>query len=238
MQGELERALRELLGEPIKVVGAARTDAGVHATGQVISFRTERATLPVETIRRGANALLSADVALREVAEIGDDFHARYSATGRTYNYRIWNGASRLPLLRRTALWVEDPLDLAAMGLASQHLVGRHDFSAFSMKGRGSAERTVRRASWRSEEASLLVFEIEAEGFLRGMVRGIVGTLLRVGRGKLDEAGFAAVLASADRTRGGPAVAPQGLCLVRVQYGLRERGDEAPYDEDSEGNDE
>ncbi len=226
----LEETLGGLLGEAIRVIGAARTDTGVHATGQVINFRTERATLPVDTIWRGVNALLPHDVVVRELAEVGDDFHARYDATARTYYYTIWNGRWPRPLLRRTALWVEDPLDLAAMRRASGHLVGVHDFSAFAMKTPGRREREVRRAEWRAEDG-VLVFDIEANGFLRGMVRGIVGTLLRVGRGKLDADGFGAVLASGDRAVAGPSAAPHGLCLVRVAYG--ERSGKAPYDDET-----
>lgn len=217
VQGALEGALSGLLGEPIRAIGAGRTDAGVHATGQVIGFRTASA-MPEATIRRGVNALLPADVALLEVVEVPEHFHARYSATGRGYEYTIWNYRVRRPLLRRTALWVEEPLDVGAMSAAARHLLGRHDFSSFSATGEGDGrERTVRRASWRTDGA-LLVFEVEADAFLRGMVRGIVGTLLAVGRGRLDAEGFAAAFRAADRGRGASAAPPHGLCLVRVDY--------------------
>lgn len=216
MQGVLEEALRRLLGGDVRVAGAGRTDAGVHATGQVISFRVAKA-MPEPTIERGVNAHLAADVAVREVREVPEDFHARFSATGRTYNYTIWNGGSPRPLLRRTALWVAETLDLGAMERASGALVGRHDFSGFSAKTDGTRERTVRRAAWRVEDG-VLAFEIEADAFLRGMVRGIVGTLLLVGRGRLDPKGFADVLRGADRARGAGAAPAHGLCLVSVQY--------------------
>lgn len=229
----LEEALGRLLQETVRITGAARTDTGVHATGQVINFRMSSALL-VERIRRGANALLPRDVAILELAEVGDDFHARNHATSRTYEYAIWNGRTPRPLLRRTSLWVEDPLDVEAMRRASVHLVGRHDYSAFAMKTSGRRERRVRRAEWRAAGEGMLVFEIEATGFLRGMVRGIVGTLLRVGHGKLHADEFASVLASADRGRAGPAAPAHGLCLVRVAY----QGREAPYDETGEGTDE
>ena len=222
MQGVLEEALAKLFGAPVAVIGAGRTDAGVHATGQVISFHTAN-EMPEATIERGVNALLAADVAIREVAEVADDFHARYSATGRTYEYTIWNAASPRPLLRRTTWWVRETLDLRAMEDASAHLVGRRDFSAFAMKAPGSRERTVRRAGWSGSGDGVLRFEIEADAFLRGMVRGVVGTLERVGRGKVDPRGFAEILASADRDRAGPSAPAHGLCLVRVAYGPRER---------------
>ncbi len=220
MQGVLEEALAKLLGERVAVVGAGRTDAGVHAMGQVISFRT-RGELPAVTIERGVNALLPPDVAVSEVAEVGDDFHARMSAIGRTYAYTIWNAPRPRPLLRRTTWWLREPLDADSMEAASRHLVGRYDFSAFSMRVEGKRERTVRRASWTSEGRGVLRFEIEADAFLRGMVRGIVGTLAQVGRGRLDAARFADVIASARRDEGGPSAPAHGLCLVRVTYGER-----------------
>ncbi len=217
MQGVLEEALAKLLGERVAVIGAGRTDAGVHATGQVINFRTGN-PLPEATIERGVNALLPADVAVSGVEAVGDDFHARRSATGRAYSYAIWNAPRPRPLLRRTTWWVPDPLDLPEMEAASRHLVGRHDFAAFSMKVDGPRERTVRRAGWSREGDGVLRFEVEADAFLRGMVRGIVGTLVRVGRGRLAAARFADVMASGDRDRGGPSAPAQGLCLVRVTY--------------------
>jgi tRNA pseudouridine38-40 synthase len=226
VQGALEEALAKLLGEESSIVGAGRTDAGVHATGQVASFRTAN-PMALATIERGVNALLPADVAVSAVREVPQDFHARFSAIGRTYEYTIWNGPRPRPLLRRTAWWVPDPLDAAAMERASVALVGRHDFSAFAMKAAGSRERTVRRAAWSAGEG-VLVLTIEADGFLRGMVRGIVGTLLQVGRGRLGVADFADVLASADRDRGGTSAPAQGLCLVQVRYGSG--ADEAKYD--------
>ncbi len=214
----LEEALARLLGDRVAVIGAGRTDAGVHATGQVISFRTASA-MPQETLERGVNALLPADVAVSAVGEVGDDFHARFSATGRTYKYSIWNAPRPRPLLRRTAWWVPEPLGLREMQEASGALAGRHDFSAFAMRVPGTRERTVRRAAWSSASEGLLEFEIQADAFLRGMVRGIVGTLAQVGRGRLSATRLAEVLASARREQGGPSAPAHGLCLTRVSYG-------------------
>lgn len=231
MQAVLENALGRLLGEAIRVAGAGRTDAGVHATGQVISFRTGN-PMAEATIRRGVNALLPRDVAAKDVREAQADFHARFSATGRTYNYTIWNGETPRPLLRRTALWVEEPLDVAAMARASAHLCGQHDFSAFGRPPGRSPERTVRRAAWRRAEDGRIVFEIEADGFLRGMVRGLVGTLLRVGRGTMRPEELAEVLGGRDRSRAGSPAAAHGLCLVRVDYdGPRASEDESEEEE-------
>ena len=172
------------------------------------------------------NALLPADVAVSGVSEVDGGFHARFSATGRAYNYMIWNGPRPRPLLRRTAWWVPEPLDVEAMRQAASDLVGRHDFSSFAMKGEGSRQRTVRSASW-AERDGALVFAIEADGFLRGMVRGIVGTHVRVGRGKIEPEAFGAIVAAADRDRGGPSAPAHGLCLVSVSY-AGERYDRRP----------
>lgn len=217
MQGELERAMATILGHRVRVVLAGRTDAGVHATGQVCSARTASRLDPA-TIRRGVNALLPADIAIRRVEEAGADFHARRSATGRTYEYRIRVGAHREPLERHREHWVPGPLDVAAMNAAAASLVGTHDFAAFATGPVGRPAREVRRARWESE-GTLLRFEIEANAFLRGMVRAIVGTLLWVGRGHLPADGVAGILASGDRSRAGPNAPASGLCLMAVAYG-------------------
>jgi tRNA pseudouridine38-40 synthase len=217
VQGVLESALSQLLGQAIRVIGAGRTDTGVHAIGQVISFQTTN-PLAEGTIRRGVNALLPGDVAAQEVREVPPDFHARFSATARTYSYTIWNAQTPRPLLRRIALWVDEPLDVAAMERAAAHIYGRHDFSAFGRPPGRTAERTVRRASWLRSEDGRLVFEIEADAFLRGMVRALVGTFLRVGRGKMSAEELGEALHSRDRARAGPAAAAHGLCLVGVSY--------------------
>ncbi len=219
VQGEIERVLAEICGEPVRITGAGRTDAGVHATGQVIDFRTA-STLDGSTMERGVNALLPEDIAVSGLEPAGETFHARFSATGRTYEYRIRNAATRDPLERRREQWLSVTLDRAAMRDASARLVGRHDFAAFAAGVSGG--RTVRRAVW-SEEGSVLRFEIEADAFLRGMVRGIVGTLLWVGRGKTSVDRFVEILDSGDRTQAGPSAPAQGLCLIRVSYdGARE----------------
>ena len=219
VQGEIERALAEICAEPIRITGAGRTDAGVHATGQVIDFRTASA-LDGEAIERGVNALLPKDIAISDVEGASEDFHSRFSATGRTYEYRIRRSRTRDPREWRKEHWLPGMLDLAALKAASAMLIGRHDFAAFAAGVSG--ERTVRRADWR-EEGELLRFEIDADAFLRGMVRGIVGTLLWVGRGKITAERFGEILASRDRTQAGPSAPAQGLTLVGVEYGERRR---------------
>lgn len=228
MQAELETALGTICREAIRLVGAGRTDAGVHATGQVISFHSATDEDPA-SIRRGVNALLPADIAIRDVETASEDFHARYSATGRTYEYRIRNAPQRAPLERHREHWLSQPLDLDAVRSAAALLPGRRDLSSFAIGAGG--ERTIRRAEWR-EDGSLLRFEIEADGFLRGVVRGIVGTLIDVGRGRTTVERFAEIVAARDRSRAGPSAPALGLCLVDVSYaGPRERTADDEHDE-------
>ena len=226
VQGELERVLAKICGEPVRVTGAGRTDAGVHATGQVIDFRTASA-LDGGTMERGVNALLPEDIAISALEPAGETFHSRFSATGRTYEYRIRTGPTRDPLERRREHWLGATLDVDAMSDAARRLVGRHDQAAFAAGVSG--ERSVMRAVWRSE-GSVLRFEIEANAFLRGMVRGIVGTLLWVGRGKISADRFEEILRSRDRSQAGPSAPAQGLCLVTVSYD----GDRAQSESESE----
>ncbi|MGH2492450.1 MAG: tRNA pseudouridine(38-40) synthase TruA [Candidatus Limnocylindria bacterium] len=219
VQGELERVLAVICGEPVRITGAGRTDAGVHATGQSIDLRTASDLGPLE-LERGVNALLPEDIAISDLEPAEDSFHARFSATGRTYEYRIRNAAVRDPLGMRREHWHPGELDVAAMRAAAALLVGRHDFAAFAAGEAG--ERTVKRAEWISE-GSVLRFEIESDAFLRGMVRGIVGTLLWVGRGKMTVERFGEVLQTKDRALAGPSAPAKGLCLVAVRYGEGER---------------
>jgi tRNA pseudouridine38-40 synthase len=216
VQGELERALSTVCDEAVRVTGAGRTDAGVHASGQVIDFRTA-STLDGLTIGRGVNALLPEDIAVSALEPAGEDFHARFSATGRTYEYRIRHKRERDPLERRRELHLAGTLDVAAMRDASARLVGRRDFSSFAA-GPGGV-RSVRRTEWCEPDTGLLRFEITADAFLRGMVRAIVGTLLWVGRGKIDAAAFERIVAASDRRMAGPSAPANGLCLIAVEYG-------------------
>lgn len=214
MQGEVERALSEICSGPVRITGAGRTDTGVHATGQVIDFWTASA-LDGSVLERGVNALLPEDIAVSELVEAAERFHSRFSATGRTYEYRIRTAQVRVPLERHREHWLPGALDVAAMRDASRALVGRHDFAAFAAGVAG--ERTVRRAVW-DEDGDVLRFEIEADAFLRGMVRGIVGTLLWVGRGKIAPDRVGEILRSRDRSQAGPSAPARGLCLIRVDY--------------------
>jgi tRNA pseudouridine38-40 synthase len=218
VQGELERSLAQICDEPVRIAGAGRTDAGVHAIGQVMSFRTASA-LDGSRLGRGVNALLPEDIAVSALEPCGEEFHARHSATGRTYEYRLRIGSDRDPL-ERWAHHHPAALRLDAMRDASEALVGRTDYAAFA-SGDGGI-RTVRRAEW-TLEGELLRFEIEADAFLRGMVRAIMGTLLWVGSGKIGVERFGEVVRSKDRALAGPSAPAKGLCLTRVEYGDRRR---------------
>ncbi len=232
VQGELEKAAAKLTGLPegqrCKVTLAGRTDSGVHASGQVANFQTESAH-SLETFRRGLNALLPFDVAVTQAEEVAESFHARFSAVGRVYRYRILSRAGRSPLERHFAHHVSEPLDLALMDEAARKLVGEHDFASFAGDGWGSAgdeagndkPTTVRRmteASCQQEANDIIVVELAANAFLPHMVRNIVGTLLLVGTKKLTPDQLEEILAAQDRRRAGPTAPATGLCLVEVRY--------------------
>jgi tRNA pseudouridine38-40 synthase len=228
VQGELERVLAEILREPIRITGAGRTDAGVHATGQVIDFRTASA-LSGEAMERGVNALLPEDIAISALEPAAETFHSRFSATGRTYEYRVRTSGARDPLQRHREYNAGMPQDVDVLRDAAARLVGRHDFAAFAA-GPGGV-RDVRRAIWEQRD-EILRFEIEANAFLRGMVRGIVGTLLWVGRGKISAARFEEILRSRDRAQAGPSAPANGLCLINVTYGERATRNDSESEDD------
>lgn len=218
IQGELERALAAVLGQPLRVAGAGRTDAGVHALGQVVTF-DGTVELAAPTLVRALNATLPRDIAVKHAEEVDTGFHARFSARSRTYRYRLLTTPTRSPFWERYAYQVAKPLDFDTMAAATAPLVGRHDFAAFSgaMPSDRPTMRRVRRAEWR-RSGELVDFEIEADAFLPHMVRLIVGTLLRVGAGKLGPSEPAEMLARRDRARAGPAAPARGLYLVGITY--------------------
>ncbi|HSL32996.1 MAG TPA: tRNA pseudouridine(38-40) synthase TruA [Candidatus Limnocylindrales bacterium] len=218
VQGELEAALARLSdGERRPVDGAGRTDAGVHAAGQVIAF-TYAGRLSAEELGRALDALLPADVAIRDVRPAPARFHPRYAARYREYRYTVWNGP-RSPLRERTALGVRVPLDTAAMARAGLVLEGRHDFSALGAADRNPV-RTVHAVRVR-RDGPLVTIDVRADAFLRGMVRRIVAVLLEVGRGKLDETAVREALAARSPALDGATAPAKGLCLRRVVLGRR-----------------
>lgn len=221
VQGELEGAWEQLTQERRRVNLAGRTDAGVHARGQVANVRTET-TLDVATMQRGLTAILPEDVAVLEAWEVPYDFHARHTANRRDYRYLIDNGKVASPLLRRHAVYVAKRLDVARMHEALSALLGTHDFAAFAGgPSEGPTVRTCYQAGCQPAELwgqPLLAVELAANAFLRHMVRNVVGTLLLVGEGKLSVQEFAAVLAGRDRRRAGRTAPAHGLYLMSVSY--------------------
>jgi tRNA pseudouridine38-40 synthase len=233
VQGELEAALTRLSGgirQP--VMGAGRTDAGVHASGQVIAF-TYPGSLSVEGLMDALNGNLPPDVAIRDLRRAPAGFNPRYAARYREYRYSVWNGP-RSPLRERTALRVRADLDLAAMAEAATALEGRHDFSAFGGPD-PQPVRTVHRIRVR-RTGSLVTIDVRADAFLRGMVRRLVAALLAVGMGRLEASAMGSLLSAGTPALEGAAAPAKGLCLRRVALGRREwqSGNEG---KDTNGND-
>jgi tRNA pseudouridine38-40 synthase len=218
VQGEVEDALARVLGERVAVVAAGRTDAGVHARAMPTSFRTTR-TMSAAVLRRALDAVLPEDVGVLAVTDAPADFHALRDARWKWYRYTILRSRDRRVFLRRSAWRLGAALDLAALRTASAALVGRHDLAAFQSSGspRKGTVRTIGGFSW-SEEGERLHADVVADGFLYGMVRALVGTLVECGRGVRDPASIPSLLASKDRRRAGPAAPAHGLCLVAVGY--------------------
>ncbi len=220
VQGALERALSSLTGEPIRVALAGRTDAGVHAGGQVASFVTSSARDP-DVFRKALNALLPADISVRDVAGVPLTFDPRRHAASRWYRYTFDIGPSR-SALRRLRVWhIGRQLDLAAMSQATALLPGPHDFAAFApphAARRGSTWRTVRQARVMEGKAGLVHFDIETIAFLSHMVRRLAASLVAVGGGKLTVEDFGALIQDAVAGKVAATAPPRGLCLMKVRY--------------------
>lgn len=227
VQGRLQRALKELVGQPVEVFAAGRTDAGVHAQGQVVAFDSP-VTLPTRAYWLGLNSLLPDDVAVVSAEEVAPDFDPRRWATGKRYRYRLSNRRSRSPLLRHGHWEIYLPLDVAAMQEGARHLVGAHDFSSFRGAECQAAHprRKILKAEVLGAPGGPIELVFEGTAFLRHMVRNMVGTLVDVGRGKHPESWVGEVLAARDRTRAGPTAPAHGLCLEEVFYGSGPRPEE------------
>jgi tRNA pseudouridine38-40 synthase len=218
IQQRLEEALSRVADHPIEAVCAGRTDAGVHATGQVAHFDTHSDRTPRSWLL-GTNSNLPDDISVSWARPVADDFHARYTATSRRYEYRILNRLQRSALHRHRAWWVHEPLDARRMQEAAGALIGEHDFSAY--RAAGCQSRTAIREVTALDvvrDGDWLTIGVTANAFLQHMVRNIVGTLAAIGRGDEAPDWAAEVLASRDRTRAGMAAPPQGLTLVAVTY--------------------
>lgn len=225
IQGSLTDAIRKITQEPVVIHGASRTDAGVHALGQVASFRT-RSALTAEELQRALNALLPAAIRVVATEEMGPDFHARWQAMEKTYHYRIFRGRVVSPFEYQRVLHYPYPLDEQAMAAAAKCFVGEHDFTSFTASS-GSEEtdrdRSPVRMICRSElerdaGKQEMIYAVTGKSFLRYMVRKMVGTLLEVGRGKWPPEEISALFEAKDRSKSGPTAPPEGLYLVSLKY--------------------
>lgn len=219
IQGLIEEALARFEGAPVTVHGAGRTDAGVHALGQVASV--ELTSLhDAAAMARGLNAQLPGDIRVLRVEDAPAGFHARFGARSKTYRYQLRNALVVSPFERAYVWHVQDPLNLEAMRHAAAMLVGTHDFAAFQSRGSDTSGtvRTMTRSEWLTREDGVLAYEVEGNGFLRHMVRAIVGTLVEIGRGHRPASSIEALLAGGSRAAAGATAPPRGLFLVRVDY--------------------
>jgi len=219
IQDEIEKALMTMTGKRVVLTGSGRTDAGVHAFGQAANFHCDTALDP-EVIQRGLNGLMPEDIVITACKQVPDKFHARYDVKSKTYHYRILNRTLPASIFRQYAWHIRKKLDLDAMRSALSHIIGTHDFKAFEGSGspRANTIRCVMHADLVELEDGYMVFEIEGDGFLRFMVRNIVGTLVDVGLGKITSDDFNRILASKDRKLAGATAPAHGLFLMRVKY--------------------
>lgn len=219
IQEVIQLALGRMTGEvSVTLKGSGRTDAGVHALGQVANFRTA-SSLPADTFRKGLNSLLPPGIAVLAAREVPSSFDAQYGALSKVYRYRLLLRRSRSPLLASRSWHIPYPLHRNRMSRAARDLTGERDFS--SLRSSGCSARSPVRILSRLElrrQGDILEFELEANGFLRHMVRNIVGTLVDVGRGRIPAESMADLLASGDRSRAGRKAPPQGLFLLSVRY--------------------
>lgn len=219
IQAEIEKALFKMTRIDIPVIGSGRTDAGVHALGQVAHFRC-RSHLEADVFQRALNSILPEDIIIRECSQVSETFHARYDAKSKIYQYKILNRRLPSAIGRQYAWFIRKRLEIENMRTACRCILGEHDFKAFEGTGspRSSTVRHVMKAELAESRSDLLIFEIEANGFLRFMVRNIVGTLVDVGLSKTTPEGFKHILASKDRSLAGATAPPHGLCLIEVKY--------------------
>jgi tRNA pseudouridine38-40 synthase len=221
IQGWLQHVLAEIEGRPVNVDGSGRTDAGVHALAQVAAFNLDN-PIPILNLRRAMNRLLPAAIRVLTAEEAPADFHPRYQARSKTYDYRIFRGEVCSPFERRYVHHYPYPLDVEAIAAAAPLLEGEHDFSAFAASDESDREgESCVRTIFESRAAPAgerLTYRVRGSGFLKHMVRNLVGTLLEVGKGNLDAEGLRALLTPGPKARAGPTAPPQGLFLIEVEY--------------------
>lgn len=218
IQAELQQCIQRLTGEKVSLLLAGRTDAGVHALGQVVAFNTA-ASIPSERWQYALNSVLPGDIRILDSQEVHPDFHPRFDTVAKLYRYQIYRQPAGATFYRHHAYVCFDPLNLENMQEAARYLEGQHDFRSFCASGSSvkNFERNVSHCRlW--EEGAFVNFEISADGFLYNMVRIIMGTLLEVGRGRLSIADMERILAAKDRSQAGPTAPAQGLYLVEVRY--------------------
>ena len=219
IQGVMREHIAQITQKKINLIGAGRTDAGVHALAQVANFKTE-STLDLSSLQRGLNSLLPPDIVVRGLEEVAEEFHARFSARSKVYEYHILNQPYPSALLRNYAWFIHDELDIPSIKKCGKLLIGSHDFSSFRASGDESRHsmREVIQLEIERREDNLIVVTIEANAFLREMVRSIVGTLVDVGRRKTSFAEFKDIFGAHDRRRAGMTAPAHGLFLVEVKY--------------------
>jgi tRNA pseudouridine38-40 synthase len=219
LQGMIEEKLAHLTGETIHLVGSGRTDAGAHAFNQVAHFKTQ-SRMDVRSIQRALNSLLPPDIVIQGAEEVEESFHARKQSKSKVYEYRILNRDLRSAFHRGYAWHIPKKLNFKEMKKATRNLIGEHDFSSFRSVGSPTrtAVRRVIRAEWKRGRDGLIRFEIEANGFMKQMVRAMVGTLVDVGKGKISSEEFRQILDSRNRKKAGPTAPAHGLFLKEVKY--------------------
>jgi tRNA pseudouridine38-40 synthase len=219
IQQAIEDALQTMTRQNITLIGSGRTDAGVHALGQTANFKCETRLDPGE-LQKGLNSLLPGDIVIRQCQIAHQEFHARYDVQSKRYRYWILNSPLPTAIGRQYSWWVRSALDIPAMQEAADMIIGEHDFKAFEATGspRGHTRRRVVQALWERQTRGRITFDISADGFLRYMVRNIVGTLVWVGLHKITPARFQEVLNSMDRTHAGATAPARGLFLMEVSY--------------------
>ena len=218
IQETIEKALHKILQEKIRVIAQGRTDAGVHALGQVANFKT-KSKLGCQNIQKALNSILLEDIRIKQVREANPDFHARFSAQSKLYRYTIVNDSFISPFMLRTSELVKYPLDVKKMRQARKYLLGRHNFRSFQAtdKRERHSVRTIKRLGIHRNKRFIYI-DIEANGFLYRMVRNIVGTLIEIGRGRLKPQDIKGILRAKNRVYAGPCAPAKGLCLMDVIY--------------------
>jgi len=220
IQAEIEKALKKILKEKVRLTGAGRTDSGVHAEAQVTNFITKSA-IPPEKIRPALNSHLPDDISVMKAENAAPDFHSQFDAKSKVYRYAILQGSVDIPFSRRYYHRVPPALDIALMAKEARSLIGRHDFKAFQAKSALSpirdTARTVKNITVRKKK-DFIYIDIEADGFLHNMVRNIVGTMIEIGRGYFPEGSMKRIMLSRDRRTAGPTAPAKGLILIKVKY--------------------